>query len=118
MGALVDDRGVLLVPEIEDPDGPVGGDGGENPSLPPGDVVDLLVVGDELGLDNTPLNIPDGAGGVDAGGPKAPGLDVVPVEGGERGAELGGLAVVEDGEGLGGVFAEVPEAEEVAGGGE
>ncbi|KAE8077604.1 hypothetical protein FH972_016156 [Carpinus fangiana] len=99
LGALVDDRGVLLVPEIEDPNGPIGGNGGENPSLPPGDVVDLLVMGDELGLDNAPLNIPDGTGSVDARGPQAPGLDVVPVEGGVVEGERRDLGL--EGQGVG-----------------
>lgn len=119
LGALVDDGGVLLVAEVEDSHGSVGGDGGEDPGLPPGDVVDLLVVRDELRLNDGALHVPDGARGVDAARAEAFGLDVVPVEGGQRGAELGRLAVVEDREGLrGGGVGDLPEAEEVAGGGE
>lgn len=115
---LVDDRGVFLVPQIEDSDRSVGRNGGENPSLAPGDVVDLLVVRDELRLDDAFLDVPDGAGGVDAGGADPPRLDVVPVERRERRAELAGLAVVEDGDRLDGAVADLPEAEVVAGGGE
>lgn len=117
MGAFVDDGGVFFVTQIEDSYGAVRGHGGEDSCLAPGDVVDLLVVGDELRLHDGALNVPDGAGGVDAGGADAVVIDVVPVEGGEGRAELAGLAVVEEGEGLDGVFADVPEAEVVAGGG-
>jgi hypothetical protein len=126
--ALVDDGGVLLVPEVEEADGAVGRDGGEDPGLAPGDVVHGLVVRDELRFDDAAFDVPDGAGGVDGRGPDAVGLDLVPVEGGERRAELGGgcLAVVEDGAELGrgggggGEVVErgVPEAERVGGGGE
>jgi len=117
VGAFIDDGGVLFVTQIEDSDGAVGGDGGEDSRLAPGDVVDLLVVGDELSLDDGAFDVPDGAGGVDAGGADAVVVYVVPVEGGEGRAELAGLAVVEEGEGFDGVFADVPEAEVVAGGG-
>ena len=80
MGALVDDGGVLLVAKVEDSNGAVGGDGGEDSGLSPGDVVNLLVVSDELGFDEGAFDVPDGAGGVDAGGGDAVGVDVVPVE--------------------------------------
>lgn len=125
-GALVDDGGVFLVPEVEDADGAVGRHGGEDPGLPPGDVVDGLVVRDELRLHDAEIDVPDGAGGVDGGGPDTAGLDLVPIEGGEGRAELGGgLAVVENGAELGrggggGEVVErgVPDAERVGGGGE
>ena len=124
--ALVDDGGVLLVPEVEDADGAVSRNRGEDPGLAPGDVVHGLVVRDELRLDDAAFDVPDGAGGVDGGGPDAAGLDLVPVEGGEGRGELGGgLAVVEDGAELGrrrggGEVVErgVPDAERVGGGGE
>ncbi|PON50518.1 hypothetical protein TorRG33x02_314440, partial [Trema orientale] len=120
--ALVDDGGVLLVAEVEDPDGAIGGDGGEDPHATPGDVVDLLVVGDELGVDGLALNVPDGAGRVDAGGADALGLGLVPVEGGEGPAELAVLVAVEEGfeldAGAGVMVGDAPDAEEVAGGGE
>ncbi len=52
---LVDDGGVLEVPQVEHPDGAVGPHRGEHvppaPGLAERDVVDLLVVGDQLGLD-------------------------------------------------------------------
>lgn len=64
------------------------------------------------------LNIPDGASGVDAGSPNPPGLDLVPVEGGQGGAKLTGLAVIESGEGFNRGVPYFPEAEVVAGGGE
>jgi hypothetical protein len=116
---------VLLVPEIEDADRAVGRDGGEDTGLAPGDVVHGLVVCDELRLDDAAIDVPDGAGGVDGRGPDAAGFELVPVEGGEGRAELGGggLAVVEDGAELGrgsggGEVVErgVPEAERVGGG--
>ena len=37
---------------------------------------------DELGFDEGAFDVPDGAGGVDAGGGDAVGVDIVPVEGG------------------------------------
>lgn len=88
LGALVDDGGVLLVAEVEHPDRAIGGDGGEDADAAPGDVVHLLVVGDELGVDHLLLDVPDGAGGVDAGGADPAGLGLVPVEGGDGAAEL------------------------------
>lgn len=117
LGALVDDGGVLLVTQVEHSDGAVGGDGGEDTDAAPGDVVDLLVVGDELGVDGLTLDVPDGAGGVDGGGADAFGLRLVPIEGGERPAELRVLVAVEDGLELdgGGVFGDAPYAEEIAG---
>ena len=72
----------------------------------------------ELRFDDALFDVPDGACGVDAGGSDAFGVEVVPVEGGERCAELAGLAVVEEREGLHGRVADLPEAEVVAGGGE
>jgi hypothetical protein len=81
---------------------------------------------DELCLDDTTIDVLDGAGGVDGGGPDAAGLGLVPVEGGEGSREFGGgLAVVEDGAELGwrrrgGEVVErgAPDAEGVGGGGE
>src|SRR6185312_15172271 len=66
--ALVDDGGVLLVPEVEDADGAVSRNRGEDPCLAPGDVMHGLVVRDELRLDDAAVDVPDGAGGVDGGG--------------------------------------------------
>ncbi len=52
---LVDDGGVLEVPQVEHPDRAVGPHRREHvppaPGLAERDVVDLLVVGDQLGLD-------------------------------------------------------------------
>lgn len=118
LGALVDDCGVLLVPQIENSDRPICRNRSKNPRFTPGNVVDLLVVRDELRLDDPLLDIPDGASGVDAGGPNPPGFDVVPVEGGQGGTELAGLAVVEDRNGFDGGVPDFPETEVVAGGGE
>lgn len=115
---LVDNGGMLFVSEIKDSNGTVSGDGSENASFTPSDVVYLFIVGDELRFNEGAFDVPNGAGGVDAGSADAVRVDVVPVEGGERGAELAGLAVVEEGEGVDGVLAELPEAEVVAGGGE
>ena len=86
---------MLLVPEIKDTDRAVGGDGGEDPRAAPGDVIDLLVVGDELGVDGLALDVPDGAGGVDGGGADAARVGVVPVEGGERAAVVAVAVAVE-----------------------
>ena len=86
---------MLLVPEIKDTDRAVGGDGGEDPRTAPGDVIDLLVVGDELGVDGLALDVPDGAGGVDGGGADAARVGVVPVEGGERAAVVAVAVAVE-----------------------
>ncbi|PKI79251.1 hypothetical protein CRG98_000371, partial [Punica granatum] len=120
LGALVDDSGVLLVPEIKNPNGTISGDGGKDPNTSPGDVVDLLVMGNKLSIHGLPLNVPYGAGGVDAGGPDTPGLGLIPVEGGDWPAELGVLVAVEeaaelDAGGGGGVVGEAPDAEVVAG---
>ena len=76
-------RTASVSPEIKHSDGPVSADGRKH--VPPasglaeGDVIDLLVVGDQLCLDVsrdhvdasqdlTRLQAPDGAGGVDARG--------------------------------------------------
>ena len=110
-GVLVDDGGVLEVPQVEHAHGAVGADRGEHvpaaAGLGEGDVVDLLVVRDQLRLDvardgvDAPehlarLQPPDGARRVDGGGPEQVGVDLVPVEGGERRAEVGVLVIVEE----------------------
>lgn len=118
LGALVDNGGMLFVAEVENPNRAVGGDRGENANAAPSDVVNLLVVGDELGVDSLSLDVPDGAGGVDAGGADALGLGLVPVEGGERAAELAVLIAVEEALEVDGVVGDAPDAEEVAGGSE
>lgn len=74
-------------------------------------------MGDELGVDGLPLDVPDGARGVDAGGADALGLGFVPVEGGEGPTELAVLVAVEKALELDGVVGDAPDAEEVAGGG-
>jgi hypothetical protein len=110
---------VLLVTEIEDANGAVGGDGGEDADAAPCDVVDLLVVGNELGVDDLALDVPDGAGGVNAGGADALGLGLVPVEGGEGPTEVAVLVAVEEALELDAVVVgDAPDAEEVTGGGE
>ena len=53
------------------------------------------VLGNELGVDSLAVDVPDGAGGVDAGGADALGLGLVPVEGGEGVEELAVAVVVE-----------------------
>ena len=59
-------RGVLQVPDVELPDASVGTYRGEDvPLLREVDIVDLLVVGDELGEDSLLFDVPDCAGGVD-----------------------------------------------------
>ena len=115
---LVDDRRVLLISQIENPHRTVGRNRSENPSLPPRNVVNLLIMRNQLSLNDAALNVPDRTGRVDATSPDSLRLDLVPVERSERSAELGGLAVVQHAEGLDRVVAEVPEADEVAGGGE
>lgn len=79
-------------------------------------------MGDELGVNGLPLDVPDGAGGVDAGGADALGFGFVPVEGCERTAELAVLVAVEQALELHStmrfrVVGDAPNAEEVAGGG-
>ena len=79
-GVLVYDGAVLQVSQVEHPHTPVRPNTGEHvpaaPRLAEGDIVDLLVVGDQLGLDVardhvdpaedlTGLEAPDCAGGVD-----------------------------------------------------
>ena len=119
LGALVDDSGVLLVTEIEDANGAVSRDGGEDAYAAPCDVVDLLVVGNKLGIDDLALDVPDGAGGVDAGGADALGLGLVPVEGGKGPTEVVVLVAVEKALELDPVVVgDAPDAEVVAGGGE
>ena len=54
------------------------------------------VLGNELGVDSLAVDVPDGAGGVDAGGADALGLGLVPVEGGEGVGELAVAVVVEE----------------------
>eukprot|EP00262_Sarcandra_glabra_P012131 TRINITY_DN3062_c0_g1_i3.p2 TRINITY_DN3062_c0_g1~~TRINITY_DN3062_c0_g1_i3.p2 ORF type:complete len:262 (+),score=31.24 TRINITY_DN3062_c0_g1_i3:280-1065(+) len=118
LGALVDDGGVLLIAEIENPNGAVSGDGGEDADAAPGDVVDFFVVCDELRIDGFPLDVPNGAGGVDAGCADALGLGLVPVEGGEGSAVLAVLVAVEEALEYHAVFGDAPDAEEIAGCGE
>ena len=79
--ALVDDGGVLLVAKVEHSHGPVGGDGREDAHAAPGDVVHLLVVGDQLGVHGLPLDVPDGARRVDAGRADAIGAREIYVSG-------------------------------------
>ncbi|KAF5479227.1 hypothetical protein F2P56_000068 [Juglans regia] len=117
LGALVDDGGVLLVTKIEDADGAVGGDGCKDTDSAPGDVVYLLIVSNELGVDDFAIYVPDGAGGIDAGGADALGLGVVPVEGGEGTAEVAVLVSVEEALKLDAVVVgDPPHTEEIAGG--
>lgn len=52
------------------------------------DVVDFLIVGDELSVDGTLLDIPDGTGSVDGAGADEVILLRVPIEGCQRGAKL------------------------------
>lgn len=111
---------MLLVTEIEDADGSIGGNRGEDADLAPGDVVDLLIMSNKLCLDGAALDIPDSTGGVDRAGANAAGFGIIPIERGKRSRVLSRLTVVKDGAELGrggGVRREVPEAEEVAGGG-
>ena len=75
-------------------------------------------MGNQLGFDNPSFDIPDCTGRVDAGCPNSPGLDLVPIERRQWGAEFAGFAVVENREGFDRIFADFPEAEVVAGGGE
>lgn len=86
---------MLLVPEIENPNGPISRDGGKDPNTTPGNVIDLLVVGDQLSIYGLPLNVPYGAGRIDTGGPDSPRFGLVPVEGGEGPAELRVLVAIE-----------------------
>ena len=81
LGALVYDCRVLLIPQIENSHWPISGNRGENPCFTPSNVVHLLIVGNQLGFYNTPLHVPDGTSGVDAGCPNSPRLDLVPIEG-------------------------------------
>ncbi|KAH7670076.1 hypothetical protein IHE45_10G001400 [Dioscorea alata] len=118
VGGLVDDGGVLLITEVENADGSVGGDGGEDADAAPGDVVDLLVVGNELGVYSLAFDVPDGAGGVDGGGADATGLRLVPVEGGEWSAELRVLVAIEEGLEFDAVIVDTPQPEEVGRGGQ
>jgi len=71
-----------------------------------------------LSIDGFLLDIPDSAGGIDAGGAYASGLGLVPVEGGEGPTVLAVLVAVEEGLEFDGGFGDVPDAEEVRGGGE
>ena len=60
---------MLQVPDVKLPHTAVGANRGENvPLLGEVDVVNLLIVGDELGKDGLLLDVPDGAGGVDGTG--------------------------------------------------
>eukprot|EP00964_Phaeocystis_antarctica_P106193 scaffold71118_cov27-Phaeocystis_antarctica.AAC.1 len=70
----------------------VGTDGSEHVhARREGQVVDLLVVGDELRLGLHLGDVPDGAGRVDGRGADDVGVSLVPVEGSERRAKLGVL---------------------------
>lgn len=103
LGIFVDDGRVLQMAEVKHADGPIRPHRGEHVPAPAGpaegDIVHLLVVGDELSLDVprdaprrladpsdhlTRLQTPDGAGSVDAGGADEVRLHFVPVETGER----------------------------------
>ena len=91
---------VVCLPEIEHSDAAVSPDAGEHvppaPRLAERDVVHLLVVSDELGLDVSghhvdsaehlaSLQAPHGAGGVYRGGPQQVRVNLVPVKRGQRG---------------------------------
>lgn len=80
---LVDDRGVLEVPLVEEPHGAVGPARGEEELLREVEVVDGLVMRDELRLDLLLLYVPDRAGRVHRGRADARGVVRVPVEGRE-----------------------------------
>ena len=64
------------------------------------------------------LEAPDGAGGVNGGGAQQVGVDLVPVEGGERRAEVGVLVVVEEALQLGLRLPRPPHSQVVARGGQ
>lgn len=74
----------------------------------------------ELSIDGLALDVPDRARGIGAGGSDPSWLGFVPVEGGQRAAELAVLVAVEARLELdaGVIVGDSPEAEEVAGGGE
>ena len=61
-----------------------------------GNVVNLLVVGNELGLGLTSVNVPDRARGIYRTGANYRRIGLVPVEGGEGGTVLRILIVVEE----------------------
>ena len=111
----------MLIAEIEHSERSVGGNRSKNARLPPRNIVDFLIVGDQLRLDHPMLDIPYRARGVDATRADSSRLNFVPVEGSEWGTELVGQAVIEDVAKLdarGGCVGYLPETEELAGGGE
>ena len=84
---------MLQVSDVELPHTAISTNRGEDISLlGEVDVVDLLVVGDELGEDGLLLDVPDGAGGIDGAGADEVGELGVPVEGGQGCREVVVLA--------------------------
>ena len=111
LGALVDDGGVLLVAEIKHANRSIGRDRCEDAHAAPGDVVHLLIVGDELRVHHARLDVPDGTRRVDAAGAQAPQVRLVPVERRERRAVVAVLAVVEHALELHLVLVDLPDAQ-------
>ena len=101
VGGLVENGAVLEAAEVEHADGAVGAAGDEDVDAvgAEADVEDFFVVGDQLRFCGQGRDVPDGAGGVDAGGDDEAGGEGVPVEGGEGGSVLGGFGVGEEGQG-------------------
>jgi len=97
VGRLVKDRGVLQRPEVEESQRAVGAHRAED-VLPAGEgqVVHLLVVGDQLRARGHRGDIPDGAGGVDGAGAHYGGVHLVPVEARQRRAVLCMLVIVQN----------------------
>ena len=75
-------------------------------------------MGDELGVHNFTLDVPDGTRGVNARSPDSLRLSLVPIERGQRAAEIAVLVPVKEALELDAVVGDPPNAEEVAGGGE
>lgn len=58
-------------------------------------VVDLHVTGNELGVDDLPLNVPYGTFAIDGRGTDAAGVSVIPIEGGGRAVVIAFAVVIE-----------------------
>lgn len=118
VGGLVDEGGLLLITEVKNEDGSVCENRGEDIDTALGDVIDLLVMGNELGVYNRTFDALDGAGGVDEGGANATGLHLIPVEGDEWAAKLQAPIAIEEGLEFDAIIMDMPQPKEVGGGGQ
>ncbi|KAE8732471.1 hypothetical protein F3Y22_tig00002011pilonHSYRG00001 [Hibiscus syriacus] len=115
---LINNSRMLLVAKVKNPNGPISRNRSKNTNAAPGDIINLLIVGNKLGIHRFPLDIPYSTGRIDGGGADSLGLRLIPVEGGKRAAKLTVLIAIKERLEVdaGVIIGDSPDAEEVGGG--